>query len=150
MIADYVDPRAHKFFRYRYSYVGKGNSGADENGCDHFFNTGDKITPTKTVRINNLEVCAYCARRAKPLQKYLHIEDYETTGYCCVCSDAMDEMDFQAQLKELEAAYNRAKADVYKRMPKTNMLKLAALKIKSLQQKIDKDGSFLSLDEIVD
>ncbi|AEZ66220.1 hypothetical protein phiTE_054 [Pectobacterium phage phiTE] len=45
---------------------------------------------------------------------------YFDKGHCCVCREAMDELEMIDQLKIIEDQFQNARNAVYKAMPKTN------------------------------
>lgn len=89
---EYVDPRAHGFFYYGYG----------RDGYSHFWNsTSENLKPTTTLQVSGaLPICAYCGRKALSIQGKT-FDGYYSKGYCCVCSDAMDEIDTLKELDEL-------------------------------------------------
>lgn len=101
-IPDYCDERARKFFR-------RGFDGSPE-GIIYFDTDHELLRETKTL---NGEICCYCGNRALAIQanlrskNRLHIpkSDYDVTGWTCCCKSAMDEYDFQDQVKALEARH---------------------------------------------
>ena len=101
---EHVDERAYPFFSYQYSGSGKR---------DWSWNSlSDGLRKTTVLTIGYEKVCAYCGRRALPIQKsvssaYMGTE-YHDMGECCVCKDAMDELEIKDKVKELRKEMEQA------------------------------------------
>lgn len=129
---DHVDERSWKFFSWMY--------GADGNhkGWD---STKEGIRPTATIGANDTwRACAYCGRQALPIQKrkYSHRtgrDEYTTIGHCCVCKDAMDELEMADQMDIITKQYRAAIRKCRGAMPKTNPAVLIALIDKAHEEK---------------
>lgn len=112
-IPDYADLRAHKFFE-RY-FVGETNG--ENNSC---YKTGWDSTsgakPTQYVTYNDghSRACSYCGNRPFPIQS--NIGD-DISGYSCVCKAAMDEVEWQAKLHELELRHAKERHELCKTAP---------------------------------
>lgn len=110
---EHVDERASKFFSWGW---------AGSEGRSSFWNSrADNLVPTVTLSNKlNIPVCAYCGRQALPIQKRASHEEYYTTGYCCVCKDAMDELEVKAKIKEVIEKMERVVEDLEKSAPKVS------------------------------
>lgn len=102
---EHVDERAYKFFSYQYG----------RDGHQHGWNSlAVGLSPTSIISAGNLIVCAYCGRRALPIQQRITSqgwspeEDYANKGYCCVCKDAMDEVAVMEQMSKIQDQMYRA------------------------------------------
>lgn len=69
------------------------------------------LVPTATFKCGYDHYCAYCCGKAYPIQAglrsqgFMHRfieEDYETTGYCCICEAAEQEKVFNGEMEELQ------------------------------------------------
>lgn len=135
---EHVDERAHKFFSYMY--------GGD--GCSYRWDsTKEGIRPTSMLSDGCTPICAYCGRYGLPIQGVHHNmsrggdREYYSKGNCCVCKEAMDEVEMLDQLKVIEDQFKKARAAVYKAMPKTNPGLLEGFVDKKMEQ-IKKDLAF--------
>lgn len=129
---DHVDERAQKFFSWMYS----------RNGQHKGWNsTEEGLRPTATLgKGDRMRACAYCGRRALPIQKkqYSHRtgqDEYKNIGHCCVCKEAMDELDMVDQIDIITRQFNAALSKCQQAMPKTNPAVLLALMDKELEEK---------------
>lgn len=112
-IPEYTDPRAHKHFQI--AYVGRSSEG-NVNGYSQSWDSMSGASPTSVFNVGKASYiyhCAYCGKRAFPIQ---NPDNYDTVGYCCVCKDAMDELEYldsyhalvNKQADELHALHNKA------------------------------------------
>lgn len=128
---EHVDERAWNFFSWSY---GRGNT----RGWD---STKEGIRPTATLGSGNgFRACAYCGRQALPIQerKYSHRtgqDEYISKGHCCVCKDAMDEVDMMVQIDIITKQFKSAISKCHQAMPKTNPEILFALVDKQHEEK---------------
>ena len=87
-IPEYCDPRARRHFSS--GFVGKTHG---ENGTG-YKTSWDSMSEASPTAVHILDsdrcYCAYCGQRAFPIQR----EDYSVYGFCCVCKDAMDEVEW--------------------------------------------------------
>lgn len=129
---EHVDERAYKFFSYMYGRNGH------HKGWD---STKEGLRPTATLgKSDRMRACAYCGRRALPIQKkqYSHRtgqDEYKNIGHCCVCKEAMDELDMVDQIDIITRQFNAALSKCNQAMPKTNPAVLLALMDKELEEK---------------
>lgn len=129
---EHVDERAYKFFSYMYGRNGH------HKGWD---STKEGLRPTATLgKGDRIRACAYCGRRALPIQKrqYSHRtgqDEYKSIGHCCVCKDAMDELDMVDQIEAITKQFNAALNKCKGAMPKTNPAVLIALMDKEHEEK---------------
>lgn len=129
---EHVDERAHKFFSWMYGRNGQ------HKGWD---STKEGLRPTATLgKGDRMRACAYCGRRALPIQKkqYSHrtgLDEYKNIGHCCVCKEAMDELDMVDQIDIITKQFNAALSKCQQAMPKTNPAVLLALMDKELEEK---------------
>jgi len=121
---EHVDERAYKFFSYMYG----------REGHHYGWNsTKEGIRATATIGSGSgFRACAYCGRQALPIQqkKYNHRKDqdeYKSVGHCCVCKDAMDELDMMDQIDIITKQFKAAIGKCHQAMPKTNPEVLFAL-----------------------
>lgn len=116
-IPDYADERAKG--RYRTGFVGKthGDNGSSyrtdwDSQCD--------AEPTKMILTSGRPVCAYCGNRGLPLQPYIPHNDYDVTGYTCVCKGTMDEEEWRHEITEVENKHYEEMSAIKRRAPQTN------------------------------
>lgn len=113
---DHVDERAYKFFSSMYG----------RDGHHYGWNsTKEGIRQTAVLSDKTTHICAYCGRMALPIQgerwdNFKECRVYFDKGHCCVCKEAMDELEMMDQLKIIEDQFNNARNAVYQAMPKTN------------------------------
>lgn len=113
---EHVDERAHDFFKLNYCSGGM-------KWCWDNFSKGAR--PTRIVSAGNSQFCAYCGRQALPLQKslrdnYNYSEKYVVWGYTCVCKSAMDEVEIEGLIKEVQERANKEIRQLKNVLPKTN------------------------------
>lgn len=126
----HVDERAYPFFTYSYGGNRSWNS------------TKEGIRPTTVIqsRSGNLCVCVYCGRIALPIQgrrdNYSRMgeEVYFDKGHCCVCKDAMDELEMQDQIAIIREQYKEALHLCGQAMPKRNPNVLLAMMDSQLEE----------------
>lgn len=118
---EHVDERARSFFSY--GYTGK------EGGYSHTWNSlAEGIRPTTVIQSDSgmSGVCAYCGRVALPIQgrragySRMGEDTYYDKGKCCVCKDAMDELEMQDQIDEITKQFKAALRCCREAMPKKN------------------------------
>lgn len=94
-----ADERAKKFFDR--VFVGTSVKGADSSGRKMSWNSShEDLTPTLCHTALHASYCAYCGQTALPIQANLRqssgftpaAKEYDVTGRCCICKDAMDEV----------------------------------------------------------
>lgn len=111
---DHVDERAHSFFSFQYSGKGAGY---------YWDFLSEEIIPTATLGGGGaVRFCAYCGRQALPIQerKYSHRtgqDEYKNKGHCCVCKDAMDEVDMVKKMEEITKQFEAALSQCRQAMP---------------------------------
>lgn len=115
---EHVDERAYKFFSWSYGRNG-GQAGWNS--------TKEGLRPTATLgNPRGFRACAYCGRQALPIQKkkeYSHRtgqDEYKSVGHCCVCKEAMDELDMMDQIDLITKQFKAALSECHRAMPKTN------------------------------
>lgn len=67
--------------------------------------TNPNLIPTTDIDVDGYgHYCPYCGEKMFPIQGYLArgIDDYSTTGYCCICQGARDELEYKRKRIELE------------------------------------------------
>ena len=120
---EHVDERAKGFFSWSY---GRGNT----RGWD---STKEGLRPTATIGSGDgFRACAYCGRQALPIQEkrwdnFEERYEYVKKGHCCVCKDAMDELEMMDQVDIITKQFNAAISKCHQAMPKTNPDVLFAL-----------------------
>lgn len=114
---EHVDERAYKFFSYGYSGEYKY----------HWKSTAEGLRPTAVLEHNHFyPVCAYCGRQALPIQgergnhSYMGSTSYYDKGHCCVCKDAMDEIECKDKEEEIKKKMNKLLGQLRQAMPKVN------------------------------
>lgn len=122
---EHVDERAYKFF----SYYTDGRRGGYHHGWNSMV---EGLRATTTIDSGSLHVCAYCGRIALPIQKseYNHRrgeDEYISKGSCCVCKEAMDELEMIDQINVIKKQMEIAIGNCWAAMPATNPEVLLAL-----------------------
>ena len=113
-IPDYADERSHKFFTLY--YVGPSN-GEDGTAYKTMIDTRhEDLKPSKNYRGR---CCAYCGQMVYAIQPD-HM-GFEITGYFCVCKDAMDEVELNAAIEELEQKHSEELLQLKKKAPKPSV-----------------------------
>lgn len=77
--------------------------------------TNPNLVPTTDIDIDKYHYhCPYCGEEMFPIQGYLAqgIDDYRTTGYCCICQGARDELEYQRKRIELEQKHAKELRDL--------------------------------------
>lgn len=101
---DDIPQDAKKFFNY--TYVGPTAAKNSHGHVYHFNTTHADLLPTATFKMGGY-FCAYCGESAYPIQANLRVhDDYDTTGYTCVCEDALADADHQRAVKELKKKHH--------------------------------------------
>lgn len=108
----HVDERAYKFFSYGYPKY-------------HWMSITEGLRPTAVlVSKHTCPVCAYCGRQALPIQgehrDSFGSPSYYDKGHCCVCKDAMDELECKDKEEEIRGKMNRLLADLRGISPRVN------------------------------
>lgn len=91
-IPEYADPGSHKHFCT--GYVGTGHG---DNGSGHLtsWDSCSGAVPTRAHALSHSRLyCVYCGNRAFPIQSEI---GGKPSGYCCVCTDAMDEVQWRRE-----------------------------------------------------
>lgn len=100
----------HYFERY---YVGVRGI----NGSRYEWNSSnpDHI-PTHSITIGRTKYCPYCGETMFPIQGYLArgIDNYDITGYCCICQGARDELEYKNKQEELAQKHKQEMRDLEK------------------------------------
>lgn len=150
---EHVDERAYKFFSYGYSGEYRY----------HWKSTSEGLRPTAVLEhAHHYPVCAYCGRQALPIQgekknhSYMGSTSYYDKGHCCVCKDAMDEIECKDKEDEIRGKMNRLIADLRKVSPKVNpevvkamVEERAARDLKELERNIKQSwGVYHQLDSL--
>lgn len=87
----------HYFRRY---YVGvRGINGSEYSWVPD----NPDLVPTHSITIGITHHCAYCGEDMFPIQGFLAkgINNYATTGWCCICQGARDEIEYEIKKEEL-------------------------------------------------
>lgn len=136
---EHVDERAYPFFHHVY--------GRDGYVCEYNSTSGAK--PTKVLSIEGFyhKYCAYCGRKALPIQGELEkgrgfFTGYYDIGHCCVCKDAMDEIEHNNKLVELKKRHENELLELEESRPKLNqevVSKLVEKVFKERQEQLKKD-----------
>lgn len=111
---DHVDERAYPWFSYMYG----GNPAKHYYGWN---STKNGIRPTSTFDYDGTEICAYCGRRALPIQSLRGSSltgEYFTKGHCCVCKDAMDELECRDKEEEVRQKMRSLISDIRRVAPR--------------------------------
>ena len=116
-----------------------------------------ELKSTATCDIDNTLYCAYCGKRALPIQAYLgdaktHEEyhqswRYKTTGHTCDCKKARLERQFQDELQEFDRKVSeKRKAFCSKHLKRLKFDDRKLLKIRHKQErdKLERDMKFHS------
>lgn len=72
--------------------------------------TNPDLIPTSNIDVGNCHChCPYCGEEMFPIQGYLArgIDNYTTTGYCCICQGARDELEYNRKLEELKQRHEQ-------------------------------------------
>lgn len=108
---EHVDERAYGFFSSVYG----------SNGWVYDWNpTKPSLRPTKTLKDEDgygNPVCAYCGRLGLPIQDP---NNYNFKGHCCVCKDAMDELEIKEEKRKLQEKFNDILQGIDEALPKIN------------------------------
>lgn len=116
-IPDYADPRSHKHFSQ--GFVGRSHGDPGKGGYKMSWDAISDAKPTSTIGTSDhTRYCVYCGNRAFPIQFSV---GGNVAGFCCVCKDAMDEVDWIAKRDALIAEHNVALRDLDRQAPKRNM-----------------------------
>lgn len=126
-IPEHADERAHKF--YDRVYVGPNLHGADKHGYKMSWDSDHD--DLKEVNVLSECYCGWCGNRPMPIQSLLWKGNYSVTGYTCVCKDAMDAVELQAQIEELEQLHTEQMEELRRKLPKhKDSVKVAILQSK--------------------
>lgn len=124
---EHVDERAYPFFSTVY-------------GKDGWVSDWDSTKPglrvTKTVMIDNYgtPVCAYCGRVGLPIQDRSTLN---FKGHCCVCKDAMDEVEIKTEVKKIKEKFDNLLEEMYRSLPEPNEIVLQYVIERKAKQEID-------------
>lgn len=109
--------------------------------------TNPNLVPTTNIDVDGYDYhCPYCGEKMFPIQGYLAqgINNYTTTGHCCICQGARDELEYKCKLKELQAKHDSELYDLknqYRDKLKYCAEKLIDIRISHIQQKF-KNNSY--------
>lgn len=136
-IPDYAHESCKRFFSR--GYVGTGHG---DNGSAHkiYFDTSHpELKPTRTIVIEGGRPhCVYCGEIALPIQAgRRHGGDFEVTGLCCVCKDAVAELELMDKVNELRSQFNLAERELIKQFPQPDKKKLTAIRLQKLKEKFN-------------
>lgn len=99
---DYADDRAKDMVSQGYVGSGHGNYGGNKQYLISFDTSYPDARETQTIKISRHHYCSYCSRLALPIQSEIYTKNnYKVTGYTCVCKGAMDEIQMQKDIKEV-------------------------------------------------
>lgn len=129
---EHVDERAYPFFHRVY--------GRDGYVCEYSPTSGAK--PTKVLSFEGFyhKYCAYCGRKALPIQGEYEkgrgfFTGYYDIGHCCVCKGAMDEVEHNQKLIELKKRHEEELINLEKCAPKINKEVIYNLVEKSFKER---------------
>lgn len=117
-IPDYADERSYGNFSR--GFVGSGHG---DNGSSYrvSWDTQCGAEATKMIITYGRPLCAYCGNIGLALQPNIErFRDYDVVGYTCVCKDAMDEVEWRNEMRELKNKHNEEIRALERREPKTN------------------------------
>lgn len=99
-IPDYCDDRAKKHFTCYFVGSKHGDNGTSRTTS---WSSTSGAVPTAIHTVNDRDhYCVYCGNKALPIQANIERHgDYRTTGYCCICKDACDEVEWQEKYAAL-------------------------------------------------
>lgn len=107
---EHVDERAYGFF----------SSFCVGDGWVYEWNpTKPGLLPTKMLKDGDgydSPVCAYCGRLGLPIQD----PNYNFKGHCCVCKDAMDELEIKGEKRKLQEKFEDILKGIDEALPKIN------------------------------
>lgn len=134
----HVDERSYNFFSYGY-----GRSGY----AYRWNSTAIGLTPTLTLSVGGSQFCAYCGKRALPIQQEIRdpcrSTHYVDVGHCCVCKEAMDELEIKDKILTLIEKQAGELKDLKATLPKINpavAIGLLSLKTEEMIKRINKSG----------
>ena len=87
------------------------------NGSRYEWNSTNKdLIPTHSIKIGYNRYCPYCGEKMFPIQGHLAqgIKNYNTTGYCCICQGARDELEYKNKQEELAQKHRQEVQDLEK------------------------------------
>lgn len=95
---------------FSFSYVGV--KGID--GCVYRWDsTNESLIPTHHMLIDGHYYCPYCGEMMLPIQGLIKTRgNYLTTGYCCICQGARDEIEYEQKRAELEEKHRQELYDL--------------------------------------
>jgi hypothetical protein len=106
-IPKHCNKRAKKFFKWGSRYNGKNESGY------RYSTTHEELEPTRTASIDGKEYCIYCGNPAYSIQANINrFNNYDVTGHCCICKNAMDEIDYRKEKEELQTKHYEEKEEL--------------------------------------
>ena len=142
----------HYFHRY---YVGvRGINGLEFSWVPD----NPELVPTHSIAIGSRHYCAYCGEEMFPIQGYLaqRINNYATTGYCCICQGARDELEYKTKQEELAQKHKQEEQDLknsYREKLKFCTEKLIDMQLKRIIKDCEspyKYNYFSNIDDVKD
>ena len=132
LLYNYADERAKHMISEGFVGNGHGNYGILNQYSVSFDTSHPDARPTETVKIGSFHYCAYCSRPALSIQaglankkcglgSGLHSSAYAVTGHTCVCKGAMDEVQMNNDIKELNDKLEQQKRDCENEIQKLKM-----------------------------
>lgn len=113
---DQIDERAIKYLHRDWT---------KPEGQRYDWNSSCGAMPTLMLRPEGvgygLPVCAYCGRQGLTLQRHIRTRgDYSVTGHACICKDALDSLDIQESIEELEKKHEQEMRELKRKIPTVN------------------------------
>lgn len=135
---EFIDKRAKGFFQW----VNDGRK------CYYSWNSlSEGLVPTTEVIISSTRYCVYCGEEMYPIQENCSEDNYPMKGHCCICKEALDEIDLNHEMKELLNKQENEREELKKKYPEPNYEKLLDIFIKNLKRKWN-DGKLMNKHEI--
>lgn len=76
--------------------------------CFSWNTTNESAVETRVVYIGNTAYCPYCGNKALALQRNIkRFNDYEISGYCCLCDGALAESEYESLKAALIAEHEK-------------------------------------------
>lgn len=139
-IPDYADPRAHRF--YSLAFVGSKHGDAGSSTSMSWNSRHEKLQPTAVVSTGPLyQLCAYCGHRAKPIQPVDY--GFDVSGYCCICKDAMDELEWRLTYTDLLEKQRLERVELESTAPKPSVKVIQTLMDHQHQARVKRLGEAL-------
>lgn len=145
-IPDYADERSYS--RFRCGFVGTSH-GDNGSGYRKDWDSQCDAEPTKMIQTYGRPVCAYCGNQGLPLQPNIRFNDYDVTGYSCVCKGAMDEEEWRQEITEVENKHYEEISAIKRRQPKTNPEVIKKL-VKDLTERMEKAETMQEVKRILE